>query len=181
LHFSLHGAHQLENLATSLTAVECLVESGGSSWKSITPTTIANGIQEVRWPGRLSWHDYKGLHLLVDGAHNEGSATALRQYLDSLPTLANSPRTFVVSLSHSPPKTARSVLEPLLRPGDSIALTGFSPVVGMPWVVPVSVEELSSVSQEIVGIDGTVASFCGAEGRPLDYLRQALEWAKQSK
>ena len=177
LHFSLHGAHQLENLATGLTAVECLVESGGSSWKSITPTTIANGIQKVRWPGRLSWHDYMGRRLLADGAHNEGSATTLRQYLDSLPTLANSPRTFVVSLSHSPPKTARSVLEPLLQPGDSVALTGFSPVVGMPWVRPVSVEELLSVSQELIGGDGTAASFCGAEGSPLEYLRQALEWA----
>ena len=177
LYFSLHGAHQLENLATSLTTVECLVESGGSSWKSITPMTIANGIRKVQWPGRLSWHDYRGHRLLGDGAHNEGSATALRQYLDSLPTLANSPRTFVVSLSHSPPKTARSVLEPLLRPGDSIALTGFSPVVGMPWVRPVSVEELLSVSQELVGVDGTATSFCGAEGSPLEYLRQALEWA----
>jgi folylpolyglutamate synthase/dihydrofolate synthase len=177
LYFPLHGAHQLENLATSLTTVECLVESGGSRWKSITPTTIANGVQKVRWPGRLSWHDYGGLRLLADGAHNEASATALRQYLDSLPTLANSPRTFVVSLSHSPPKTARSVLEPLLQPGDSVALTGFSPVVGMPWVRPVSVEELLSISQEMVGVDGTVASFCGTEESPLEYLHQALEWA----
>ena len=178
LHFPLYGAHQFQNLATSLTAVECLVESGGSSWESITPATIASGTKNVRWPGRLSWHDYRGLHLLVDGAHNEGSATALRQYLESLPTLANSPRTFVVSLSHSPPKTARSVLEPLLQPGDRIALTGFSPVVGMPWVTPVSVEELLAVSQDIVGPEGTVASFCSAEGRPLENLRQALEWTK---
>lgn len=178
LQFSLHGAHQLDNLVTSLTAVEYLVESSGLSWKSITPATISNGIKNVRWPGRLSWHDYRGLSILVDGAHNEGSAIALRQYLDSLPILANSPRTFVVSLSHSPPKTTRSVLEPLLQPGDRIALTGFSPVVGMPWVTPVSVEELLSVSQEIVGTEGTVASFYGAEGRPLENLRQALEWAK---
>jgi folylpolyglutamate synthase/dihydrofolate synthase len=177
LQFSLHGAHQLENLATSLTTVECLVESGGLDWKSITPETIANGIKYARWPGRLSWHDYRGLRILVDGAHNEGSAIALRQYLDSLPILANSPRTFVVSLSHSPPKTARSVLEPLLQPGDRIALTGFSPVVDMPWVAPVSVEELVSVSEEIVGSEGVVTSFSGAEGGLLN-LHQALEWAK---
>lgn len=178
LRFSLHGAHQLENLATSLTAVECLVESGGLSWKSITPVTISNGVKNTRWPGRLSWHEYRGLRLLVDGAHNEGSAIALRQYLDTLSTLADSPRTFVVSLSHSPPKTAQSVLRPLLRPGDRIALTGFSPVVGMPWVAPVSIEELLSVSREIVGSEGLVAAFCGAEGRPLENLHQALEWSK---
>ena len=178
LQFSLHGAHQLENLATSLTVIECLVESGASSWKSITVASIANGIKNAHWPGRLSWHDFGGLRLLVDGAHNEGSATALRQYLDSLRTLANSPRTFVISLSHSPPKTARSVLEPLLQPGDRVALTGFSSVVGMPWVTPVSAEELLSVAQEIVGSEGTVASFHGNEGRPLENLHQALEWAK---
>jgi dihydrofolate synthase len=178
LQFSLHGVHQLENLAASLTAVEYLVESGGLSWKSVTPASIGNGIKNVRWPGRLSWHDHRGLRLLVDGAHNEGSAIALRQYLDSLPTLAKSPRTFVVSLSHSPPKTARTVLEPLLRPGDRIALTGFSPVVGMPWVAPVPVEELFSVSQELVGSKGTVACFYDVEGRPLETLHQALEWAK---
>ena len=178
LHFSLHGAHQLENLATSLTAIECLVESGGSSWKSITFATIANGIKKAQWPGSLTWYDFRGLRLLVDGAHNKDSATALRQYLDSLRILVNSPRTFVISLSHSPPKTARSVLEPLLQPGDRVALTGFSPVAGMPWVAPVSHEELLSVSQEIVGFEGTVASFHSAEGRPLENLRQALEWAK---
>jgi dihydrofolate synthase/folylpolyglutamate synthase len=79
LKIPLLGAHQLENAAVAVTAVEVL----GSLGARVSPENIAAGLEQVRWLGRLQilrrepW-------VIVDGAHNAYSVKrlgeALRQY-----------------------------------------------------------------------------------------------------
>ena len=81
LNLPLLGEHQLENAATAVAVVEVLVEQGAK----VSLESIATGLAQVHWPGRLQilrrepW-------VIVDGAHNDDSARrltkALKQYFD---------------------------------------------------------------------------------------------------
>jgi dihydrofolate synthase/folylpolyglutamate synthase len=77
----LLGEHQLENAVTAVAAIEVLVERGAR----VSPESIAKGLAQVRWPGRL--HILKREPwVIVDGAHNADSARrlvrALKQYFN---------------------------------------------------------------------------------------------------
>jgi dihydrofolate synthase/folylpolyglutamate synthase len=77
----LSGVHQHENLALALAAAELLRREG----VFLPLSALRDGVQQVRWPGRLEW--WRGERkVLLDGAHNEGSAKALAGYLASLET-----------------------------------------------------------------------------------------------
>ncbi len=77
----LLGEYQMENAAIAVAAIEVLIESGAE----VSVESIAEGLAQVRWPGRLQilrrepW-------VVVDGAHNAYSARklveALKQYFD---------------------------------------------------------------------------------------------------
>ena len=81
MNIPLLGEHQLENAATAVAAVEVLAGMGAK----ISPESIAAGLKQVHWPGRLQilrrqpW-------VVVDGAHNAYSvkrlAEALKQYFN---------------------------------------------------------------------------------------------------
>ena len=150
-----------------------------SSIQNLSSQDLRSAILNCTWAGRLSFHSYPpsivsntGAYsqpiILADGAHNEAAAIKLSSYISSLISSLSSSKTstnakprnlsltFVISLSHSPPKTPESVLLPLLSPfcttSESslraslkksgvynkvltrIALMGFSPPEGMPWV-----------------------------------------------
>ena len=100
----LLGAHQRENLTLALGAAEILAEQG----VPLTPTVARAGIARTRWPGRLEWWGGER-RILLDGAHNEGGAAVLADYLCHL-----SPRTvrWVVGLKGD--KEASAILSPLL-------------------------------------------------------------------
>jgi dihydrofolate synthase/folylpolyglutamate synthase len=71
----LVGAHQHRNLALAIaTAVELATSHGFP----ITPESIATGIRETRWPGRLERVERGGVAWLLDVAHNPAGAWALR-------------------------------------------------------------------------------------------------------
>jgi dihydrofolate synthase / folylpolyglutamate synthase len=73
--------HQHENLALALAAAELLRREG----VFLPLSALRDGVQQVRWPGRLEW--WRGERkVLLDGAHNEGGAKALAGYLASLET-----------------------------------------------------------------------------------------------
>lgn len=116
----LQGAHQLDNLGTALTVINELLDFQPlpsvvplNLGQRITVQTIARGIKNVNWPGRLSFHTIyvsSGLStgkyvtaqsapmlrtsspdqtiyplvILADGAHNAGSAETLGQYVTHL-------------------------------------------------------------------------------------------------
>ena len=68
----LAGEHQMENARTAIAALAAL---------GIPPPTIARGIAETVWPGRLecvSGHP----QIVLDGAHNPAGARALAAYLE---------------------------------------------------------------------------------------------------
>ena len=81
LTIPLLGAHQLENAATALAALEVLGEQGCR----ISDDALAHGFAEVSWPCRMEVLSRSPL-VMADAAHNEYSMEtllgSLRQYLD---------------------------------------------------------------------------------------------------
>ena len=175
---SLPGTHQLDNLSLALTVLhEVRQDPRALSIQPrlayISDNALRSGVAKTRWAGRCSWVQCKNVPILVDGAHNEDSARTLRQYIDSLVIEHRRPTTFIVSLSHSQGKTVESVLRPLLRPGDSVAIVDFStPVEGMPWIQPVRKEVVRDAATSMVGNRVWMAQGTGPRA-----LQDALRWA----
>jgi dihydrofolate synthase/folylpolyglutamate synthase len=89
----LAGAHQHRNIALAIAAAVELARTHGFP---ITAQTIATGIRETRWPGRLEHIESRGVEWVLDVAHNPAGACVLRAGLRD--TLAgNKKRTLVFS------------------------------------------------------------------------------------
>ncbi|OSD07578.1 Mur ligase [Trametes coccinea BRFM310] len=215
----LHGEHQLANLEVAAGIISALLtypfgqNSGLKFHSRITRATLARGILNTRWPGRLSYHvvqlaqppserqHSRRMTVLADGAHNPASASALADYLLDILKKApsDSPRrplalTYILALSHSPPKTPAQTLAPLFALCEHIpqgrqvrigaALLRFTPPEGMPWVRPVPPSEMRTA---IKSLDVTTSSdlelWPGSntplpeENDPTRTLEQALQWA----
>ncbi|MFH1482897.1 MAG: folylpolyglutamate synthase/dihydrofolate synthase family protein [Chloroflexota bacterium] len=74
LFIPLLGAHQQENAATAVAVLEALTPH----FPRITAESLARGMAEVSWPGRLQVLQETPL-VVVDGAHNADSAGRLRE------------------------------------------------------------------------------------------------------
>lgn len=81
---SLAGSHQAINATLALRIFKALHDRNEIPWSE---TTIHQGLQRVRWPGRLqvitrgdSTHSW----LITDGAHNADAAQVLRSALDEI-------------------------------------------------------------------------------------------------
>ncbi|KIJ36401.1 hypothetical protein M422DRAFT_179387 [Sphaerobolus stellatus SS14] len=88
---------------------------------------------------------------------NDEDAGQIRGFLhrhnpfkSSSPTPHRPPRTFILSLSHSPPKSPYDTLAALLQKGDNVAFVPFSPVEDMPWVKYVDLDEMERIGRRIV-------------------------------
>ncbi len=75
-HLRLPGVWQAQNLCTALTVVEALRLRG---WE-VSDTALAEGLSQVRWPGRL---ELLPAQILLDCCHNPQGIAALRQELDT--------------------------------------------------------------------------------------------------
>jgi dihydrofolate synthase/folylpolyglutamate synthase len=73
---SLPGIHQGRNAAAAIAAARIL----GQRWKKLEKDRIIEGIQTTFWEGRLEYISQKP-RVLLDGAHNEEGAEALRDYI----------------------------------------------------------------------------------------------------
>jgi dihydrofolate synthase / folylpolyglutamate synthase len=67
----LAGRHQVENARAAIVACRELGVSTGA---------IQEGLQEVRWPGRLEFLSHEP-EFVLDGAHNPAAASALAEYI----------------------------------------------------------------------------------------------------
>ena len=213
----LCGDHQLDNLGVALGVISSLFTTAPPELVSqiglkskFTLQTIADGIRATRWPGRLSFHPIsvpssdspsglKKAVVLVDGAHNPASSQTLADYLSNLISVL-SPRpkrlqlTYIIALSHSPPKTPAQTLSPFLplpslKSTDSnspemasrIALLRFTPPEGMPWIKPVPPSELQQVVSNLApGVETWVAGDdenVGTGELGNKHLLEALRWA----
>ena len=95
----LAGAHQHRNLALAIAAA---VELAGNHGFPITPASIAAGVRETRWPGRLERIERDGVEWILDVAHNPAGAWALRAGLRS--ALGDKePRTLIFSCLRDKP------------------------------------------------------------------------------
>lgn len=185
----LPGKHQQDNAALAMSIIYHLSKDARAihiqpKLADLNLDHIRLGIERAKWAGRCTWLDVRNdVHnhrpILVDGAHNADSAARLRAYIDTcLPAGGNV--SFIVALSDSKGKTPDSVLQPLLRPGDSVAAVEFShPVEGMPWIKPVPHQTVRSIVTDILG-QGSVW-LASEETEPLRSqagLEGALAWAR---
>lgn len=135
---ALQGEHQRRNLALAIGASEYLQSHAG--FAKITPAAVVQGVQQVRWPGRLERSTVSGgAAVLLDVAHNPAGIWTLRSFLsrsfeaakeatemqtgatiDRLPE----PRTLVFSaLADKAIQEMAQILFPLFDgPGDTILL-----------------------------------------------------------
>ncbi|WP_225071511.1 folylpolyglutamate synthase/dihydrofolate synthase family protein [Desulfuromonas sp. CSMB_57] len=100
----LPGRHQHHNLAVAIAA--CSLFCAGN--RPLQEQAIREGVQAVRWPGRLEWWGGRQ-RILLDGAHNEGGARVLADYLMDLRPGAVR---WVVGMKG--PRRAADLLAPLL-------------------------------------------------------------------
>ncbi len=134
----LAGDVQLMNLALALAAIETLKTQ---AWQ-FTKTKIIQGIGQTQWPGRLQRIHWHGLDFLVDGAHNQPAAAALREYLDQqhLGTI-----TWMIGILKT--KDALTLLKLWLRPDDRVY---FLPIPDHAAFTPTELSDLAK--QECPGL-----------------------------
>jgi dihydrofolate synthase/folylpolyglutamate synthase len=73
---NLAGAHQINNLATALTAIDLL---RGMGWR-LDPGCIYKGLSQAEWPCRF-WAVPGLSNVIFDGAHNTNGAEALAGHI----------------------------------------------------------------------------------------------------
>jgi dihydrofolate synthase / folylpolyglutamate synthase len=127
----LAGDVQLMNSALAIAAIKLLQQKG---WV-ISEAAIQTGMAQTQWPGRLSWMEWNGMRLLVDGAHNPAAAKALRQYVDA--THTGSVHWLMGMLST---KDHADIFSALLREGDRLTLV---PVPGHSSADPTQLADLA--------------------------------------
>lgn len=198
---SLYGGHQLDNLGLATSIISTLLVHPSytqdiPSLLKITPKTISRGISSAKWRGRLSFHTIatslpgRSLSILADGAHNPASSATLGNFIESLLNLCfERPKklsiTLILALSHSPPKTPLQTLAPIfspsilghprLRGNVQVALIGFTPPAGMPWVKSVPASEMRSA---VLQLAPNANLWMPADDEPVaSQLSNALTWA----
>ncbi len=108
----LLGDIQLHNSALAIEVINQLIVQ---DWQ-ISPAQIQAGIANTQWLGRMDQTEWQGQKLLVDGAHNPESATALRRYVDRW----QQPVAWVIGMLNT--KEHLPILQALLRPDDRVHL-----------------------------------------------------------
>ncbi len=112
---SLLGKHQGENAAMAIAASEQLE----GNWRKLEKEKIIQGIEETRWEGRLEILSHSPL-VILDGAHNEEGAKALRDYIQEF---VSPPLTLVVAFMRDKKITRMATL--LFPLAERIILTRF--------------------------------------------------------
>ena len=154
---ALAGAHQHENLALALAAAAVLRRRGAD----LPLSALRQGVEQVCWPGRLEW--WRGERvILLDGAHNEGGAVVLADYLGSLKGRCR----WVAAIKRG--KAVEQILAPLLP----LAAAVYATVLPVEQAVPP--EELVAAAR-----DAGVPARAFAE--PTEALRAALRERREGE
>lgn len=139
--------------------------------------------------------------VLADGAHNRASSATLSAFINDLLSQTMQPEsdgprtitlTYLLALSHSPPKTPQQTLIPLFAPLEAIltsaqllpnmtlrvriALLRFTPPEGMPWVRSEPPSALKDVVSSLIPAADTWTGADEETGHT-DDLSKALDWA----
>lgn len=140
---SLAGEHQGRNAAMAIAAAEQLSEN----WKGLEKNKVVEGIEKTRWEGRLEVVSHNPL-VVLDGAHNEEGAQALRKYIkDFLP----SPLILVFAIMRD--KEAANVADILFPLAEKVILTQFPYFRASP---PEEIKEKTSKFQDRIILEPEV-------------------------
>ncbi|CCK68283.1 putative tetrahydrofolate synthase KNAG_0A06220 [Huiozyma naganishii CBS 8797] len=128
----LNGEYQICNLRVALGILDHLQQI---SVISLEKHDLLKGLQSIVWPGRLQELDFcyshgKTIPILMDGAHNGSAAVELAKFIKL--RYQDRPVTFVMAVTAG--KKLDPLLDPLLRKNDTVVVTKFGAVDGMPWV-----------------------------------------------
>ena len=111
IHLGLAGAHQRDNAAIALRALDLLPAE-----LRVPAGAMREGLAKVKHPGRMEWLSDR---VLVDGAHNAAGAQALASFLADLPRTGK--RTLLLGASAD--KDIRSIASALASQFDLILTT----------------------------------------------------------
>ena len=159
LHTNLLGRHQMKNAACAMA----LVESAVTNVFPLSPEAMQNGLQHVRWSGRLQVIRDEPM-VVLDGAHNSSGARVLFDFLQTqLHDCAG--RKLVVVLGMMQDKNHVEYLKILLPLIDSLIVT--QPQMSRALMA----QELWAVVQQL-GFQGvTVENSWEAYGKALEMAR----------
>ncbi|MBF0345485.1 MAG: bifunctional folylpolyglutamate synthase/dihydrofolate synthase [Nitrospirae bacterium] len=123
LHIPLIGAHQAENASCAIRAWEIL------TWKghlAVGEDALQQALKGVQWPGRCELGKYKGLPVLLDGAHNPAAmqrlSTALRDVFLNLASKASFSRVVLIVGTMSD-KDKENIITPILSVASKVIFT----------------------------------------------------------
>ena len=109
----LHGAHQADNAACALAAVQAYCD------EALDPAVVRAAFATVRSPGRLELFDHGGVPVLLDGAHNPAAAATLADALREL----HGDRRRVLVLGILTDKDIAAMVRALSTAGDEVVVT----------------------------------------------------------
>jgi dihydrofolate synthase/folylpolyglutamate synthase len=166
----LLGDFQLQNSAVAMAAIVQLRSQG---W-TIPDAAIWDGMERVRWPGRMEWLRWDDRVFLLDGAHNVEAAQSLRVYIDRIAPA----RSINWAIAMLAVKDLSGVLTALLRPGDRLfafAVEGHSSATATelvtiaaqvcPQAIAIACEDLTTALDQALTLGTTsdhLTVFCGS-------------------
>ncbi|KAI0795281.1 Mur ligase [Irpex lacteus] len=144
--------------------------------------------------------------VLADGAHNPASSNTLASFIsDTLASRLHTPPatggpsitiSYILALSHSPPKKAEDTLAPLFILPSSllqttqlsnhfdirvrIAFVRFTPPDGMPWVRPEPPSKLKAVAFPLL-VEAEYWVAPDVDSEPAEDLKRALNWVTRDQ
>jgi dihydrofolate synthase / folylpolyglutamate synthase len=161
----LHGEHQHRNIALAITAA---VELAFHHGVPITPASIANGVRNTSWPGRLESIQTPSetgapTRWILDVAHNPAGAWALRAGLRRLAADGCHMTLIFSCLRDKPVAEMAQILFPIFdhvifAPIHSIRATPMQDLLaaaastGTPATVAASVEEALALAEQSAGV-----------------------------
>jgi dihydrofolate synthase / folylpolyglutamate synthase len=140
VYLPLHGAHQAQNAAIALAAVEAFL--GAGAHKALDPETVRAGFAAATSPGRLE-RVRSAPTILLDAAHNPHGMAATVAALEEEFAF----RRLIAVVSILQDKDAPAILELLEPVVDAIVVTRNTSTRSMPAA------ELAAVATEIFGED----------------------------
>ena len=158
LHLPLAGDHQLENLATAITAIEAVADELGID---VSPDAVKTGIARTVWPGRFQLLN-EDPPLIIDAAHNPASASVLSSTLASV--LDNRPLGLILGMCKD--KDINGFLHEL------------GSIVSRFWAVPVD-NPRSACPASLVEA-GKILGWPASESSLDEAVVEALRWAQEN-
>lgn len=144
----LNGQYQIYNARVAFALLDELQKQKNIN---LDKDHLQKGLLTLEWPARLQnlncfYSENKQLQILLDGAHNGSAANELAIFLQK--TYKNVPLIFIIAVTKG--KNLTPLLKPILKKGDTVIITKFEEVEGMPWIKSMDREDIASSAEKYV-------------------------------